>query len=66
MDPRCGRRWRAAHAAAFGVLASGNPWNVASVRALDAALAEAGGVIRRPLGSVIVVRSLLVPAGTHS
>ncbi|MEN0075613.1 MAG: glycosyltransferase [Paracraurococcus sp.] len=28
----------------FGYLGSANPWNIASVRALDAALAEAGGM----------------------
>ncbi|MBX9701241.1 MAG: glycosyltransferase family 4 protein, partial [Acetobacteraceae bacterium] len=39
--------------AAFGVLASGNPWNLAAVRGLDAAIAEAGGADWLLAGSVL-------------
>ena len=39
--------------AAFGVIASGNPWNLAAVRALDAALAEQGGADWLIAGSVL-------------
>lgn len=39
--------------AAFGVIASGNPWNVAAVRALDAALAGQGGADWLVAGSVL-------------
>ena len=46
-------RPQAAPRAAFGVLACGNPWNLAAVRALDQALAEAGGADWLLAGSVL-------------
>ncbi|RAI60323.1 glycosyltransferase family protein [Roseicella frigidaeris] len=44
--------------APFGYLGSANPWNLASVRALDAALAEAGGMPWLLAGRILQRRDL--------